>query len=496
LDHETLIGNTMIFRLSQKLAKTLKEGTLTSLTLDENPYADWSANLFTADRTQYIILTNTQSLYSVVMFGKGIANDSRFIGRALDNIREFMEDDGQAFVYQRFISPASGNVRFAKSLNRSVTGSMNDMIFHAKVWLTEGELSPHDVGFKLNQIPMSAIKGMKSERYGIPSEAFKLLADSCGPTEGGERRFESADTQQASNGEAPDAKSETGANTTSGPTINVPFTCAQRKAIAEVVPEMADRLKLGEKKARTITFTSDELETIHLKAEQAIPKADTGMRRNSLWCIADAITKAIEDSQGIGSIPASERLYQFKITLNDYDPTIWRRIQTRDCTVDKLHERIQTAMGWENYHLHDFDIDGERYGDPALLDDGYEGFDCVDSTVTKISQIVPKDGKRFQFAYQYDFGDCWNHEVIFEGCLRAESGQRYPLCIEGERACPPEDVGGVWGYAEYLEAMADPNHERHQEFMEWRGEFDPEMFDAVKTTKAMRRGLPNWRQRE
>ena len=484
----------MIFRLSQKLAKKLKVGTLSSLPPDENPYADWSANLFTADRTQYIILTNTQSLYSVVMFGKGIADESRFIERALGNIREFMEDDGQAFVYQRFIAPASGNVRFAKSLNRSVTGSMNDMVFHAKGWLTEGELSPYDVGFKLNQIPMSAIKGKKSERYGIPSEAFKLLADNCGSTEGGEKLPESADTQQSSNREAPDAKSETGANTSSRLTINVPFTCAQCKAIAEIVPDMADRLKLGEKKARTITFTSNELETIRQRAEQAIPKADTGMKRNSLRHIVDATTKAIEESQCIGSIPASERLYQFKITLNDYEPTIWRRIQVKNCTLDKLHERIQTAMGWTNSHLHEFEIDGERYGDPELLNYGFEEFPGVHTTVTKISQIVPKDGKRFAFLYQYDFGDSWNHEVLFEGCLRAGSGQRYPLCIEGERACPPEDVGGVRGYAEYLEALADPKHEQHDDFIAWGGKFDPERFDAAKTTKAMRRGLPDWRQ--
>lgn len=272
------------------------------------------------------------------------------------------------------------------------------------------------------------------------------------------------------------------------------FTEAQRKAIAGILPKLADRLKLDEKNSRTISLPLDELQTIHLKAEQAIPKADTGMRRNSLRCIADATTKAIEDSQGIGSIPGSDRLYQFKITLNDYEPTIWRRIQVKDCTLDKLHERIQTAMGWTNSHLHEFTIDGERYGDPALLDDGYEDFYCVDTTVTKISQIVPKDGKRFDFLYQYDFGDSWNHKVLFEGCLRAESGQRYPLCIEGERACPPEDVGGIRGYAEFLEALADLNHEQHEDFVQWGGDFDPEMFDAAKTTKAMRRGLPDWRR--
>ena len=162
------------------------------------------------------------------------------------------------------------------------------------------------------------------------------------------------------------------------------------------------------------------------------------IRNSSLRHIIEATTKAIEASQGIGSIPASERLYQFKITLNDSKPPIWRRIQVKNGTLDKLHERIQTAMGWTNSHLHEFEIDGERYGDPELLDDGFEDFDCVDSTVTKISEIVPKNGKRFQFLYEYDFGDGWSHEVVFEGCLRAELGQRYPLCLEGERACPPK----------------------------------------------------------
>jgi len=164
----------MIFRLSQKLAKKLKTGATTTLPLDDNPYADWSCHLFTADRTQYVILSNTKSLYSVVMYGKGITDDSRFIERALSTIREFMEDDGQAFVDQRFIAPASGTVQFAKALNRSVTGSMNDLIYHAQMWLTEGELSPHDIGFKLNEMPMSALG--KPRGYQQPREAFKALA--------------------------------------------------------------------------------------------------------------------------------------------------------------------------------------------------------------------------------------------------------------------------------------------------------------------------------
>ncbi|WP_166831562.1 plasmid pRiA4b ORF-3 family protein [Thalassoroseus pseudoceratinae] len=276
--------------------------------------------------------------------------------------------------------------------------------------------------------------------------------------------------------------------------LNVLLTAAQRNVVADLLLKLADRLKLDQKNPRTISFTAKELETIRGKAEVARPHADNGMKRNSLRHVVDVVSKALKESEGIGSIPASERLYQFKITLLESQPPIWRRIQVKNGTLDKLHEHIQTAMGWTNSHLHQFEIDGERFGDPELLDDGFEDFECVDSTVTKISKIAPKDGKRFRFLYEYDFGDGWEHEILFEGCLKAEKGGRYPLCVEGERNCPPEDVGGVWGYAEFLEAIADPKHEQHDDFVEWAGEFDPEEFDAGETTKAMRRGLPDWRQ--
>src|ERR1035438_10183508 len=161
----------MIFRLSQKLDSKIEAGALPPLPLDENPFVDWSAHLFVADRTQYIILSNTPSLYSVVLYGKGITNDSDFIERALSNIREFMEADGQEFVYRRFIAPASGTVRFAKALDRSVTGSMNELIMHATDWLVEGELSPFDIGFQLNDILLSAIARDKAEAYRTPRDA-------------------------------------------------------------------------------------------------------------------------------------------------------------------------------------------------------------------------------------------------------------------------------------------------------------------------------------
>ena len=165
----------MIFRLSQKLATKIKAGALRALPRHENPLADWSAHLFVAGRTQYLLLSNTTSLYSTVMYGKGVTTDSHFIERALGGIREFMEADGLAFAYRRLIAPATASVRFAKALDRSVTGSMNDMVKHATYWLAEGDQSPFDVGFRLNDIPMSALANGGSA-YGKPREAFRALA--------------------------------------------------------------------------------------------------------------------------------------------------------------------------------------------------------------------------------------------------------------------------------------------------------------------------------
>jgi len=165
----------MIFRLSQKLNAKINAGALRALPLDENPLADWSAHLFVAGRTQYLLVSNTRSLYSTVMYGRGVTTDSHFIERALGGIREFMEADGQAFAYRRFIVPATASVRFAKALDRSVTGSMNDLIKHATYWLAEGDQSPFDVGLRLNDIPMSALASSGSS-YGKPREAFRALA--------------------------------------------------------------------------------------------------------------------------------------------------------------------------------------------------------------------------------------------------------------------------------------------------------------------------------
>jgi Domain of unknown function (DUF6933) len=165
----------MIFRLSQKLNAKIKGGNLKNYLPHENPYADWSAHLFTVARVQHILLTNTQSLYSIVRFGKGITDGGGFIGHALDSIREFMHDDGQQFAYHNFIATESAVVTFAKPLNRSVIGSMNELIVNATQWLAEGDLSPHDVGFKLNDVLISSLAGPNGGVYGKPKEAFRQM---------------------------------------------------------------------------------------------------------------------------------------------------------------------------------------------------------------------------------------------------------------------------------------------------------------------------------
>lgn len=159
---------TMIFRLSQKLAAKIHERPTKVLPLDENPFADWSGHLFTADRSQYIIVTNTASLYSAVFFGRGITDDNQLLCWALDAIREVMDYDGLGFIHRRFVAPSAATVQFSKALDRSVTGSMNDMIHCAKFLLAE-ELSPFDISFKLNEMPMSLLK------YANPRKALKSL---------------------------------------------------------------------------------------------------------------------------------------------------------------------------------------------------------------------------------------------------------------------------------------------------------------------------------
>ena len=182
----------------------------------------------------------------------------------------------------------------------------------------------------------------------------------------------------------------------------------------------------------------------------------------------------------------TKTVLQFKISLKHSRPAIWRRIQFADCTLNKLHHYIQTAMGWSNSHLHEFDIKGQRYGDPHLLLEIFEEHDYKNSLTTLVSKLLQNREKGFAFLYTYDFGDTWEHEVKFEGSIPANPDSKYPLCVKGAMACPPEDCGGLWGYESMLEAIADPEHKEHEDMLEWLGgPFDPTEFQAEEATRFM-----------
>lgn len=165
----------MIFRLSQNLARKIKAGSLDTLPLDENRFADWSSHVFVVNRTEYIILSNTKTLYSCLMFAAGINDQSRFVERASTAIREFMQDDGQQLAYAKFMSTTSGPVQLAKALNRKTIGSINELILAADHVLSDGDVSTHEVGFKINDVLLSALASEGFGGYGKPREAFMKL---------------------------------------------------------------------------------------------------------------------------------------------------------------------------------------------------------------------------------------------------------------------------------------------------------------------------------
>lgn len=172
-----------------------------------------------------------------------------------------------------------------------------------------------------------------------------------------------------------------------------------------------------------------------------------------------------------------KKVYQIKVTLKNIKPPIWRRILvTSDITLDELHDIIQIAMGWDGYHLHQFKIGNRYYGE---IDPDYD--DMEDESKIKLSKAASKE--KAKFSYEYDFGDSWDHQILVEKILPMEAGKDYPVCTAGKRACPPEDVGGVWGYADFLEAVKDPEHE---DMLEWAGgEFDPDEFDPDEINYTM-----------
>jgi hypothetical protein len=148
-------------------------------------------------------------------------------------------------------------------------------------------------------------------------------------------------------------------------------------------------------------------------------------------------------------------------------------------------------MGWEGYHLYHFVVAGMEYSDPRVLEE-MEGADAQ-----RVALATLVWGEKFKFLYEYDFGDSWDHELLVEKILPRDEVKRYPLCLAGKRACPPEDCGGIWGYAGFLAAIRDPKHPEHEGMLEWvEGEFDPDIFDMDEVNRELQRLTSPVRRRQ
>jgi hypothetical protein len=185
----------------------------------------------------------------------------------------------------------------------------------------------------------------------------------------------------------------------------------------------------------------------------------------------------------------SANTYQLKIVLCHIKPPIWRKFRAPgDSNLGLLHAVIQLVMGWTNSHLHQFIIKDRIYSDPIFgLDEDFGARPVLDEGKTALMEVVPREKE--SFVYEYDFGDSWEHRITVEKILAPDpSVGAFSECIDGSRACPPEDCGGVSGYAELLEVIEHPKHEEYDSIMEWLGGgFDPEAFDREKVNFYLRK---------
>ncbi|HYU76512.1 MAG TPA: plasmid pRiA4b ORF-3 family protein [Ktedonobacteraceae bacterium] len=193
----------------------------------------------------------------------------------------------------------------------------------------------------------------------------------------------------------------------------------------------------------------------------------------------------------------TDQLYYLHIQLADIEPPIWRRIVVPgQITLFRLHQIVQVVMGWTFSHLHQFIVDEVRYGEP---DPEFDEQMKHDQRV-QLRKIVSKEGDRF--LYEYDFGDSWRHEITVERIEPMTAETYYILqCFDGERACPPEDCGGVSGFEQLCEALRDQRHPEHRELRAWAGKhYDPNLFSLQAVNSALdfmiSLGLVEYPQRE
>lgn len=176
-------------------------------------------------------------------------------------------------------------------------------------------------------------------------------------------------------------------------------------------------------------------------------------------------------------------IYRLKITLLGSKPPIWRRVEVPShISLEKLHHIIQIVMGWDESHLWEIKIGKFTYSEPSFYDDPDDNFERHDAFMIPLCEAFKRE--KDKLLYNYDFGDYWEHKIVLEKKCSPEIDVKYPCCVDGELACPPEDCGGIRGFYDMLEALNNPDNEEHESYKEWVGEdYDPELFDIKKVNK-------------
>ena len=235
--------------------------------------------------------------------------------------------------------------------------------------------------------------------------------------------------------------------------------------------------RLSEQQMVTLRRTIDVDVTIAIAALGILGVADVDRAADTAE-LTDLGRSALRRLRGLAQ--PGDPVLRVRITLRDVgDPPVWRQVLIPAAyTLARVHRVIQAAMGWEDCHMHAFQIGKTSYGpDP----DGELGF--ADETKTRLAGVA-RVGTRI--GYEYDFGDGWEHELLVEARAAAEAGQTYPACIAGEGACPPEDSGGAYGFQELKEILAGPPSADRDEMREWAGgDYDPARFDLAAANAAV-----------
>ena len=178
-------------------------------------------------------------------------------------------------------------------------------------------------------------------------------------------------------------------------------------------------------------------------------------------------------------------IYRIHVSLLDIKPVIWRRVElSSQTTLKQFHRILQITMGWEDHHLHEFRVGTKRYGipDPDYDDPG----DVIVESKVLLSEVLPLKGA--EICYVYDFGDNWQHQIELEEIIPTQPEGEYPRVTNGARSCPPEDSGGISGYAKLLEILVNPTHEEHEDMRGWAGErFNAEVFSLKEINRRLRR---------